>query len=124
MQNHLVHPYKARNCLVFQNFRNFFKNHLIVIFSDQTDARAERILHICRKVALDKEFGSLLNIEFGNPMNGGTFISPVMIQNTIGQNDQKVTRGPPVIDSKLIPPFDPHTGNYSKCNSVPSKVRF
>jgi len=77
--------------------------------SDQTDARAERILHICRKVALDKEFGSLLNIEFGNPMNGGTFISPVMIQNTIGQNDQKVTRGPPVIDSKLIPPFDPHT---------------
>ena len=116
MQNHLVHPYKARNCLVFQNFRNFFKNHLIVIFSDQTDARAERILHICRKVALDKEFGSLLNIEFGNPMNGGTFISPVMIQNTIGQNDQKVTRGPPVIDSKLIPPFDPHTGNYSKCN--------
>ena len=70
-------------------------------------------MHICRKVALDKEFGSLLNIEFGNPMNGGTFISPVMIQNTIGQNDQKVTRGPPVIDSKLIPPFDPHTGMYS-----------
>ena len=47
-------------------------------------------------------------------MNGGTFISPVMIQNAIGQNDQKVTRGPPVIDSKLIPPFDPHTGTYSK----------
>ena len=87
---------------------------LLEYFSDQTDARAERILHICRKVALDKEFGSLLNIEFGNPMNGGTFISPVMIQNTIGQNDQKVTRGPPVIDSKLIPPFDPHTGTYLK----------
>ena len=100
---------------------------LFEIYSDQTDARAERILHICRKVALDKEFGSLLNIEFGNPMNGGTFISPVMIQNTIGQNDQKVTRGPPVIDSKLIPPFDPHTGIYSKYthkNQVLIHLRF
>lgn len=71
--------------------------------SDQTDARAERILHICRKIALDGDFGSLLRIDFGI---GGNFISPVLISNT--QTADQKQRVPPIIDNKLIPPFDPH----------------
>ena len=70
----------------------------ILEFSEQTDSRAERILEICRKIALDQSFNSLLQINFNFPAS--QFNSPVQVQN---DNFEKKAETPIVIPTVNYP---------------------
>ena len=67
--------------------------------SEQTDARAERILLACRAMATEERFNSVLRIDFNK---GGHFSSPVLI--TQPDNFEKANIEPPLIGKSLLYP--------------------
>ena len=67
--------------------------------SEQTDARAERILLTCRAMATKEAFNSVLRIEFNQGQNGH-FKSPVII--TQPDNFEKANIEPPLIGKSIL----------------------
>lgn len=81
--------------------------------SEQTDSRAERILEICRKIASDDAFSSLLRISFPSPTNinaTSQFMSPVVVENDTfdkKQLPQRLEEQPPMVMPPVNYPVDP-----------------
>ena len=70
-------------------------------YSEQTDSRAERILHVCRTMALDARFESVLRIDFNQ---AGHFNSPVPVaqHDNFDKSAVQVPPQPPPMDQPPI----------------------
>ena len=83
----------------------------LVIFSDQTDGRAERILHISRKIALSES--SVLKIDFNDKGNFQSCVPLEETQKFVPQSAPK-PKSPPNIGVAQNRPLPPNVQSYQQ----------